>query len=391
MDFIAATTPTTPSATTSSGETKTPQLNAALAKITISPSDTKHNPLLLNFAKLGGFDASPEKLELFEKNCVPSSLGIPFVVISKISFVAGHTPGNSDVEFKQLVNCVLDGINGQRGSVYLADFEGEMPGFGGDLTVAQFLTTSTVERDSLVPKTGALGSPPSIGLLLDLRDVDGIAITRLIMGDSDFTKLIWGASGDLTSLRYQYSLQQIFAKNVVDVQRGFSIPGRLLGMATATDGLPYSFTRGLPAKDQGHDWTPRARNCRCVALPLNKNFSLYAMDDLHRIEAIISFKKPTNCHTGSYTNARSVTTQFLKDLEVSGGAMAQVENEYRYFQRKYGMQKKIKAVELIRVLIHIQKVFEDSLSSSQKNSIETMLRVARRAALVNVPADLSFY
>ena len=115
------------------------------------------------------------------------------------------------------------------------------------------------------------------------------------------------------------------------------------------------------------------------------------MDDLHRIEAIISFKKPTNCHTGSYTNARSVTTQFLKDLEVPGGAMAQVENEYRYFQRKYGMQKKIKAVELIRVLIHIKKVFEDSLSSSQKNNIESMLRVARRAALVNVPADLSFY
>jgi hypothetical protein len=52
-----------------------------------------------------------------------------------------------------------------------------------------------------------------------------------------------------------------------------------------------------------------------------------------------------------------VTTQFLKDLEVPGGAMAQVENEYRYFQRKYGMQKKIKAVELIRVLIHIKKVF----------------------------------
>ena len=86
-----------------------------------------------------------------------------------------------------------------------------------------------------------------------------------------------------------------------------------------------------------------------------------------------------------------MTTQFLKDLEVPGGAMAQVENEYRYFQRKYGMQKKIKAVELIRVLIHIQKVFEDSLGSSQKNSIELMLRVARRAALVNVPADLSFY
>jgi hypothetical protein len=360
---------------------------------------TTIHPLLLNFAARGGFSKSNEVLMLFEKNHICSSLGIPFLVISKAKFVHGHPPLTNTEEYDKFITIVLSCImshdsEGSEEENILSDFEGEMPGFGGDLSCAQFLPTHAIENGTLRDKcvyptcnTPKLCSPYTAGLLVDLRDSSGIMITQSIMNTDTFTKLIWGATGDLTSLRYQNNLGTIMSKNVVDVQLGFSSPGRLLGMGKAVESLPYAFKKGLPNKDQGHDWSPRAMNRRCVPLPLSQSFAKYAMDDLHRIDAILSYRKPS---ARSYKSALDATTRFLTELENPQGAIQQVLNEMRYFERKYGMQKRIKAVEINRVLVHIQIAFKGRLSSSQSQQVDRALQRVSRSVSVTIPKDLSW-
>jgi hypothetical protein len=407
MEFTTAniaTPPITMHATTNQGESKQSgdsdiakamsklKVDKKIAAVNETPRPTIH-PLLLNFATRGGFATSDDALLLLEKNCICSSLGVPFLVVSKAEFVHGHNPLMDAAEYDKFLSLLLAGVKAQRGKNILADFEGEMPGFGGELICAQFLPTKAIENGTLSDRCGSgvpstLYSPDTAGLLVDLRDLGGLMITQLIMNDQAYTKLIWGATGDLTSLRYQSNLGQIHSKNVVDVQLGFSSPGRLLGMGKAVSGLPNNFKRNLPDKDQGHDWSPRAENRRCVPLPLSTSFAKYAMDDLHRIDAILSFKRPRG---RSYKTALLATNRFLAELENAQGAITQVQRELGYFGRKYGMQKRIKAVEINRVLIHIQNAFKGQLSTSQKQVIKRALQRVCREVLVTIPKDLSWY
>ena len=378
----------------------THNLDTVMTNLKIASGETnsisinkKIHPLLLNFATSGGYETSNDDLLLLEQNHICSSLGVPFLVISKDTFITGHKPLIDTTKYNKFLALVLKSVKAQQGEIILADFEGEMPGFGGDLSCAQFMPTRVIEN-SLVTKCTSnaneclLCSPHTAGLIVDLRDTGGIMITQLIMSDVAFTKLIWGATGDLTSLRYQRSLGNIRAKNVVDVQRGFSSPGRLLGMGTAISRCPRKFIQGLPSKDQGHDWSPRAQNRRCVPLPLSQSFAKYAMDDLHRIDAILSCLRPSG---NSYKSALRVTDVFLAELENPSGAILQIQNELGYFARKYGIQKRIKAVEINRVLVHIKNAFEGRLSIRQKQIIEQALQRVTRATSVTVPNDLSWF
>ena len=106
------------------------------------------------------------------------------------------------------------------------------------------------------------------------------------------TKLIWGADGDLISLRHQASLKSIRASSVIDVQLGFSQPSRRLGMARMLESVPPRMMQGLPMKDHQINYDPRARNMRCLRLPMNDRLACYSMDDLHRIEAILRTQTP---------------------------------------------------------------------------------------------------
>ena len=51
----------------------------------------------------------------------------------------------------------------------MTDFEGEMPGFGGELCTAAFQPTTTVDAYSLCVRESDEGYSESIGLLVDLR------------------------------------------------------------------------------------------------------------------------------------------------------------------------------------------------------------------------------
>ena len=112
------------------------------------------------------------------------------------------------------------------------------------------------------------------------------------------------------------------------------------------------------------------------------------MDDLHRIDAILSCLRPSG---NSYKSALRVTDVFLAELENPSGAILQIQNELGYFARKYGIQKRIKAVEINRVLVHIKNAFEGRLSIRQKQIIEQALQRVTRATSVTVPNDLSWF
>ena len=149
-----------------------------------------------------------------------------------------------------------------------------MPGWAGELTCAQFLTTQAVKgggeagplvrniadaKDEACATAAAAALAPA-GLLIDMRSKRGFALVKEIMENEAIGKLIWGADGDLTSLRYPVktmgggSAEGIEAKNVVDVQLGYCTVQRRLGMARMLTRLPEAATKGLPAKAAAVDF-----------------------------------------------------------------------------------------------------------------------------------------
>ena len=156
------------------------------------------------------------------KSTVMSSLGHPFIVVSRApgGFLQ-QIPARNTCELhgrlcdgvkrwiQELRGCPKEGqATGGGGNcaqakpVMLCDFEGEMPGFGGELSVAQFLPTNIFNPDTFQvdPQAAPIRQP---GILVDMRDEDGIQLVRLIMEAADITKIAWGADGDLTCLLHQ--------------------------------------------------------------------------------------------------------------------------------------------------------------------------------------------
>merc|ERR1719181_41309 len=79
-----------------------------------------------------------------------SSLEVPFFVVSDTELVEG-VPGLPRHDFEELISwldSIVDALEAER-VVLLADFEGEMTGFGGELVTAAFLPTSVLNRQDL--------------------------------------------------------------------------------------------------------------------------------------------------------------------------------------------------------------------------------------------------
>jgi hypothetical protein len=277
--------------------------------------------------------------------------------------------------------------------VFLADFEGEMPGLGGVLLCGQFLPTHLIDRDSLTPKCSADHFEPveSLGLFIDLTCDCGVNITRLIMESEDILKTIWGADADLTSLRFQSSPQalQIASKSVLDCQLAFSDAECRLGMKRMLQYVPLEITRHLPDKSAIAFDVFHSRNRRAFPIPFPGTETGYSLDDLHRIQAILFSQMP---YSGSYQSALDFTQQVQARLELPSYRIDYIKNEMRYFDRKKGTAKESKAVEVTRAITFI-RLMNSQLSSADElvlDSAESLIKPILDDAGVVVPLDLSF-
>eukprot|EP00405_Crypthecodinium_cohnii_P007225 CAMPEP_0206421194 /NCGR_PEP_ID=MMETSP0324_2-20121206/1303_1 /ASSEMBLY_ACC=CAM_ASM_000836 /TAXON_ID=2866 /ORGANISM="Crypthecodinium cohnii, Strain Seligo" /LENGTH=574 /DNA_ID=CAMNT_0053885243 /DNA_START=261 /DNA_END=1988 /DNA_ORIENTATION=- len=238
-----------------------------------------------------------------------SSWNVPFLVVSNLDLVEEIPTPNAE-EWKELIalchTLVKQWIG--RKCVVLADFEGEFMGMGGELVSAAFQRTLVVDSKALAPLLGS-SATKEMGLLLDLRCPEAIAVTKEIMESEDLCKAIWGADGDVTSLKYSPMINplSISSVNVLDVQLGFSQDGRRLGMGTMLKRLPPKMVAGLPDKGLagGVDFTvAQARHLRSLDPPISLSAAQYAVDDLHRLEVVLRTQKPFEVN---YRSARNRT------------------------------------------------------------------------------------
>ena len=337
-------------------------------------------------------DASPVR----EPVCVKSSLGISFMVISDNLPLFLKSQSATDLALETDINAAHSLVNkfeSAEGLTLLTDFEGENMGWGGVLETAQFLPTKIMNPVTL--HVECITTPDTIdsfflpGLLVDARGPKGAGIIKRIMESNQIIKLIWGADGDCASLCHQDNLQ-IRPVHVVDVQLAYSSPGKRLGMAGALERVPQSFIKDLPSKQSNPSkYSPQAFNKRCNVLPCGREDELYAMDDLHRILAIISTKPPS---MRSFSDAKAMTDQLISNLQNPTGGLAWLRQESGYYNRKHGMVKSQKAVQFARACVHIELVFGATLNTSEKQVITDVKKMIapelRRIGVV--VTDLSF-
>jgi hypothetical protein len=198
-----------------------------------------------------------------------------------------------------------------RVSCLVADFEGEMLGFGGEVTVATFLPHERLPtthgdvallREEIADKCPGTRLP---GLCIDMTCARGILLCRTIMESPDVAKLIWGAESDLCALVHQQFPRRtnIVPSRLVDVQLRFSeTPQKRLGLGRAiahitkqcdihrTPHTTKNMTNllQLPNKQGSVDWDVMyAQNKRAMPFPLSTTHLQYALDDVHRIDIVL--------------------------------------------------------------------------------------------------------
>lgn len=301
---------------------------------------------------------APVPESVVDRAMVKSSWGQSFLVVSVLPFADGVDPPNAyGPQLIASANRIVDQWKRQQ-AIVLADFEGEMPGWGGDMTVAQFLPTDaicgTLDKVHLEgePRTRSEVNFQGYGLLVDMRTPETMSVVRRIMQSRSLTKLIWGCDGDLTSLRFQPSLPggTTVGRNIIDIQLAYSEPLYRLGMAKMLTRVPLLIQEGLPGKDQ-NDYSPHAMNKRVWDFPMSPTLQLYAMDDLHRIKCILRSQTPEN---GSYRKAKKQTKQFLVKLEEPSYRVEWIMQNLAYRERMYDdARRQQKTVNITRAAIHV--------------------------------------
>jgi len=333
-----------------------------------------------------------------------SSSGTLFAVVSSLQLVEGvEAPGEEQLD--RLMRAVMFYVEvlEKQGAVIIADFEGEMPGHGGELVTAAFLPTNAVDKATL--KWEPRGMPRTPGLLVDMRCRLGVKVAKKIMESTRLTKLIWGASADFQALMHQDSPVPLGMRprETVDVQLAFSEPRRRLGMATMLERVPARFVEGLPAKDQIDFDAIYSRNRRALPLPLSRTTAAYAMDDLHRIEAILRSQAPPY---GTYFFAACLTRETAEATRRDPLGAGSLQSKIARFRNRAEAISEGKTQLGVRQLAAAVRVKRHILSSRAKGVeaqqggffASSFLAAAERevdALLkrngVKVPADLSFW
>jgi len=313
-----------------------------------------------------------------------SSLGVPFLVLSKNEFVAGQrAPSQEEWQGLQRTAVTLISFWVQRSAVVLADFEGEMPGIGGELICATFQRNLTIDPRSL-RQAQSQGICRDMGLLIDLRCSQGVALVKQVMESSAITKMIWGADGDVASLRYGPPAApfSISSAQVVDVQLAFSTPNRRLAMAKMIERLPSeTLPVDLPNKNDCIDFSrSHAFNRRALQLPLPTRVATYAMDDLHRLDLVLQHQRPSG--NAGYMQALDVTDAlhcvlFQKPVMYCSD---QLRRWHATLYKITGLGRQMKAVQIKRTMMALKRFVP-------ADEIATQLAGTELAELQAIEAD----
>ncbi|CAK0895116.1 unnamed protein product, partial [Prorocentrum cordatum] len=173
------------------------------------------------------------------------------------------------------------------------------------------LQQGAVDGLTLAPAHAADGTRGhwELGLLVHLEGEGRIGLLRRIMESARIVKVMWGVRGDCESLLYQHWPVQLAVtpEAIVDAKAAFLG----LGMGKMLAHVPPEHLEGLPQKEQIDFDSAHAANREALPLPLGLTAARYAVDDLHRIEAILLHKLP---RSGSYAEARSATDSLLAAL-----------------------------------------------------------------------------
>lgn len=342
----------------------------------------------LNFFLEVAGEQSSSISDLLEQFILESSLGCPFLVLSEEQLI-DHVRAPSEDEFARLLDIVGKYVDGceARCPAMIADFEGEMPGHGGVLSMAQLQWTSAVHAETLAPHIMPAGPPRTLGLLVNLDHERCIAVLRRIMESPSITKFMWGANGDCQSLLYQELPVALTVRpvNVVDAKNAF----HNLGLARMLEHVPPRCLEGLPSKEQIDFDSIHAQNRRAFARPVGRCAAAYAVDDLHRIEAVLRYKVPA---AGSYAPARGETENMMQELLADPYGMQAFQETVWRFQKRSGAGKACKAVELMRHIVSL-RARKAQLTPKQQAAVESV-KVSVTAELewagVAIPEDLSF-
>eukprot|EP00747_Dinoflagellata_sp_TGD_P166960 gnl/TRDRNA2_/TRDRNA2_190584_c0_seq1.p1 gnl/TRDRNA2_/TRDRNA2_190584_c0~~gnl/TRDRNA2_/TRDRNA2_190584_c0_seq1.p1 ORF type:complete len:378 (+),score=54.89 gnl/TRDRNA2_/TRDRNA2_190584_c0_seq1:102-1136(+) len=325
-----------------------------------------------------------------ERGWMWSSLDVPFLVVSDQQLVDGVAAPSSEEEHQdtgRVLSAVVDAFEEER-AVLLADFEGEMTGFGGVLETAAFMPTACLDRDYLEARPCV--APSVAGLLLDLRCPVGLMLAKRIMGSTAIAKVIWGANGDLTSLCHQKlpHVLGVTSRSVVDAQLAFSPPNRRIGMARMLQRVPPQLLERLPQKESIDFDRAHAANRRALQLPLGNAEAHYAVDDLHRLEVILRTQQTPR---GAYAQALAMTDQIMKGIEADPDGIEWLHVTKGWFDRKQGVQRQSTAVQLFRHILALRAKNADLGPAARfVGDLEAHIRAELAAVGVTVPADLSF-
>ncbi|CAE8583735.1 unnamed protein product, partial [Polarella glacialis] len=201
------------------------------------------------------------------------------------------------------------------------------------------MPTHTIDRASLQPQP--MAAPARAGLLIDMRCAGGADLVKRVMESEKIIKVIWGADGDLTSLRHQEVPFPLGFKSrsVIDAQLAFSTPTSRLGMARMLERVPPEIIERLPQKEWIDFDQPHSYNRRALRWPLHPEEARYATDDLHRLDVIVATQVP---ESGGYAQALATTKAITDRIEADPDGLAWIQNEMIWFERKTGVQRRSK-------------------------------------------------
>mmetsp|Transcript_36520 Transcript_36520/g.79972 ORF Transcript_36520/g.79972 Transcript_36520/m.79972 type:complete len:503 (+) Transcript_36520:41-1549(+) len=322
--------------------------------------------------------------------CIKSSLGVPFLVVSDRQLVADLPSPSSEEQREIMALCSsITDVWVVRKAVVLADFEGELMGLEGELVSAAFQRTFSLDPMSLRPLP-LPGVGRDMGLLIDLGCEKGRGMVKRIMESDSISKVIWGADGDAVSLLFTPVPRPLGIRctRVLDAQLAFSSVGKRLGMAKMLERLPAESIAGLPQK-AGIDFdTAHSLNCRALPLPLEKKLATYAVDDLHRLEAVLRSYKVAS---GAYAQAERTTSSLFSLIlsRPSASTDAKIRQMQSLLPVKTGVARLALAVRIKRHLMALRRLAPSEFPA-QFDAVETEAAVILSEAGVAIPEDLSF-